>query len=132
MNFRQIALAEFAGVAALRQEFCGRGMAEMQPSARVGFVRCRLSWYKEAHRLLWAFLFACDENSLHKHTESPFRHRHKHRKNSLSWHGYQAEFFTHQYIETDISWYKKAHRLRWAFLFACKIGCVEVNFQADL
>jgi hypothetical protein len=42
MNFRQIALAEFAG-AALRQEFCGRGMAEMQPSARVGFLRCCLN-----------------------------------------------------------------------------------------
>ncbi len=40
MNLRQIVFAEFAGVAALRQKFCEHKMAEMQPSARVGFVRC--------------------------------------------------------------------------------------------
>jgi hypothetical protein len=45
MNFRQIVLAEFGGVAALRQEFCGRKMAEMQPSARVGFVRCYMNFW---------------------------------------------------------------------------------------
>jgi hypothetical protein len=46
MNFCQIVLAEFAGVAALPQEFGGRKLAEMQPSARAGFVRCCL---KETH-----------------------------------------------------------------------------------
>ncbi len=43
MNFQHIVLAEFAGIAGLRQEFCRDEMAEMRPSARVGFVRYSLN-----------------------------------------------------------------------------------------
>ena len=35
-------------------------------------------------------------------------------------------------INTDISWYKEAHPLRWAFLYACKFSLKPRPFAAYL
>ena len=32
------------------------------------------------------------------------------------------------YMNTDISWYKKTHRLRWVFCYTCKFVCISKGF----